>query len=70
MKNAPNNKRTTNANGEKSWQEDLEKERKIIRIGNSVGLTLPEKISKYGIKVGDSVRIEAIDEKTFKLSIV
>ncbi len=54
----------------RQMKEDLEAERKIIRIGNSVGITLPEKISKYGIKVGDKVRLEAIDEKSFKISII
>lgn len=42
----------------------IDHERSIIRIGNSVGITLPEKL---GLKPGKKVRTEAIDSKSFKV---
>ncbi len=42
-------------------------ERKIIRIGNSMGLILPDKLQEFGIKIGKKIRTEAIDEKSFKV---
>ena len=40
----------------------IDSNRKVIRIGNSLGITLPEKL---GLKVGRKVRIEAADKKRF-----
>ena len=42
----------------------VDAERKIIKIGNSIGITLPEKL---GLKPGKKVRVEAIDRKSFKV---
>ena len=42
----------------------IDHERSIIKIGNSVGITLPEKL---GLKPGKKVRTEAIDSKSFKV---
>ncbi|MFC1752560.1 hypothetical protein ACFL96_04105 [Thermoproteota archaeon] len=42
----------------------IDDERKVIRIGNSVGITLPEKL---GLRPGKKVKLEAIDKKSFKV---
>lgn len=42
----------------------INEERKIIRIGNSMGITLPERL---GLKPGKKVRLEAINSKSFKV---
>lgn len=43
---------------------------KLIKIGNSVGFTIPHQVVKeYGLKIGDEVDLEfstAIDPKTHK----
>lgn len=48
----------------------FDQERQVIKIGNSMGITLPERLSEYGISVGKKVRIEAVDERSFKVLIV
>jgi hypothetical protein len=47
----------------------IDQEKRIIRIGNSMGITLPEKLRDYGITVGKKVKIEAIDEGSFKVEM-
>ncbi|MEK6845948.1 MAG: hypothetical protein AABY26_04260 [Nanoarchaeota archaeon] len=47
----------------------VDQEKQVIRIGNSMGITLPEKLSEFGISVGSKVKIEAIDERSFKVEI-
>ncbi|PIN87317.1 hypothetical protein COV19_00345 [Candidatus Woesearchaeota archaeon CG10_big_fil_rev_8_21_14_0_10_44_13] len=48
----------------KEIREMIGGERKIIKIGNSIGITLPEKL---GLKPGRKVRTEVIDSKSFKV---
>lgn len=48
----------------------LDSERKIIKIGNSMGLTLPEELREYGAKVGKRVKIEALTSDSFKVELV
>lgn len=48
----------------------FDQERQIIKIGNSMGITLPEKLNEFGITVGKKVRIEAVDKQSFKVLIV
>ena len=45
-------------------------ERKLIKIGNSIGLTLPPKLAEYGFKVGDKVKITPKDEHRFEVSVL
>ena len=47
----------------------IDRERKIIRIGNSLGLTLPEALRNLGIAPGTRVKLEAIDAKSFKVCL-
>ena len=48
----------------------IDAERKIIKIGNSMGFTLPENLQNFGIKVGKKVKIEAISPKSFKVELM
>lgn len=47
----------------------IDAERKIIKIGNSMGITFPDKLSEFGAKVGKKVKTEAINSKSFKVEI-
>lgn len=50
--------------------EIVDAERKIIRIGNSMGLTLPDELQTYGAKVGKRVKLEAINASSFKVELL
>lgn len=51
------------------FHQAVDQEKQVIRIGNSMGITLPEKLSEFGISVGSKVKIEAIDKRSFKVEI-
>jgi len=47
----------------------VDQEKQIIKIGNSMGITLPEKLRDFGLKVGQKVKLEAINESSFKVEL-
>jgi len=47
----------------------LDKERTIIKIGNSIGITLPDKLKEYGIRAGKKIRLEALSPTSFKIEL-
>lgn len=47
----------------------IDAERKIIKIGNSMGLTLPDRLKEFGAKVGKKVRVEAVGPTSFKVEL-
>ena len=47
----------------------IDAERKIIKIGNSMGLTLPDRLEEFGAKVGKKVKIEALTSHSFKVEL-
>lgn len=53
----------------KKLHEIIDAERKIIRVGNSIGFTLPDKLKEFGVKVGKKVKTEALTSKSFKVEI-
>ncbi|MAG47342.1 hypothetical protein CL617_01950 [archaeon] len=53
----------------KQLHQIVDAERKIIKIGNSMGFTLPDRLQEYGVKVGSKVKIEAIGPKAFKVKL-
>ena len=53
----------------KQLHQIIDAERKITRIGNSMGLTLPEELQEFGVKIGKKVRIQALDSKSFKVEL-
>ena len=53
-----------------NMKEAAEKERKIIRIGSSMGITLPNMLKKFGVKVGRKVKLESISRKSIKITLI
>ena len=45
----------------------IDAERKIIKIGNSMGLTFPDRLQEFGAKVGKKVKTEALTQHSFKV---
>ena len=54
----------------KQLHQIIDAERKIVKIGNSMGFTLPDKLQDFGAKIGRKVKTEAIDSKSFKVELV
>ncbi len=54
----------------KQLHKIIDAERKIIKIGNSMGLTLPESLRDFGAKVGKKVSIEALTTRSFKVELM
>ena len=52
----------------KELQDIVTGKRNIIKIGNSMGITLPEKLREFGVKVGSKVKIKATGSRSFELS--
>ena len=48
----------------------IDANRKIIKIGNSMGFTLPDRLQDFGAKVGKKVKTEALSHKSFKVELV
>lgn len=47
----------------------IDQEKQVIKIGNSMGITFPERLREFGVEVGTKVHIEAIDQKSFKVEL-
>ncbi len=54
----------------KQLHQIIDAERKIIRIGNSMGFTLPDGLKEFGVKVGRKIKTRAIGENSFKVELV
>ena len=54
----------------RQFHQIIDAKRKIIKIGNSMGLTFPDKLEEFGAKVGKEVRTEALGPKSFKVELV
>ena len=48
----------------------IDAERKIIRIGNSMGFTLPDSLKDFGVKVGKKVKTQALGVNSFKVELI
>ena len=48
----------------------IDAERKIIRIGNSMGFTLPDSLKDFGVKVGKKIKTEALGTNSFKVELI
>ena len=53
----------------KQMHQIIDSERKIIKIGNSMGLTLPDRLQEFGAKVGRKVKTVALGPNSFKVEI-
>jgi len=49
------------------FHKAIDQEKQVIRIGNSMGITLPETLTAFGVSVGKKVKVEAIDARSFKV---
>ncbi len=54
----------------KQLHQVIDARRNIIKIGNSMGITLPDKLKDFGVKVGRRVKTEALSENSFKVELV
>ncbi len=54
----------------KQLHQIIDAERKVIKIGNSMGLTLPDSLKDFGVKVGKKVRTEALGADSFKVELI
>jgi len=54
----------------KQLHQTIDAERKIIKIGNSMGITLPDALKEFGVKVGQKVKTEALGPRSFKVELV
>jgi hypothetical protein len=54
----------------KDMHDIVDSERKIIQIGNSLGMTLPEKLRSHGVRAGGRVRLEATGPRSFSVEIL
>ena len=53
----------------KQLHQIIDAERKIIQIGNSMGITLPDQLQAFGAKVGKKVKTTALSEREFKVEL-
>ncbi|MFH1848856.1 MAG: hypothetical protein ABH879_01585 [archaeon] len=53
----------------KEMHEIIDSSRKVVRIGNSLGLILSEKLKRLGIRQGKIVKTEAMTANSFKVTI-
>src|SRR3989344_3436322 len=54
----------------KQLHQIIDAERKIIKIGNSMGFTLPDRLQDFGAKIGKKVKTEAIGPNSFKVELI
>lgn len=52
----------------KELAKGIDSERKIIKIGNSLGFTLPKAVEGLGLKIGQKIQVKLEDRK--KLGVV
>ena len=45
----------------------IDENRKVIRIGNSMGMTFPDSLQDFGVKVGKKIKTEALGPTSFKV---
>lgn len=48
----------------------IDAERRIIRIGNSMGFTLPDTLRSFGVKIGKRIRTEAVSPNSFRVELL
>ena len=51
----------------KMLHDIIDAERRIIKVGNSMGITFPDKLHEFGARIGKKIKTEAIDSNSFKV---
>lgn len=54
----------------KQLHQIVDAERKIIKIGNSMGITLPDQLQAFGAKIGGKIKTTALNDKAFSVELV
>lgn len=54
----------------KQLHQIIDAERKIIKIGNSMGFTLPDRLQDFGIKIGKKIKTKALGPKSFEVELI
>lgn len=52
----------------KKLQEIMNSKRKIIKIGNSFGITLPERLKEFGLRAGKTLKVKVTGPRSFELA--
>ncbi len=52
-----------------SLAKALRRKRKILQVGNAIGITIPEELKNIGFRVGRRVRTELVGEKSLKVTV-
>ncbi len=47
----------------------LRRKRKILQVGNAMGITIPEELKNIGFRVGRRVRTELVGDKSLKVTV-
>ena len=58
------------ANNDLMLESKTFQELAVLLGSNSMGITLPDKLKEFGIKIGETVKTEAIDSKSFKVILL
>src|SRR3989344_938006 len=53
----------------KQLHQIIDAERKIIKIGNSMGFTLPNRLQDFGAKVGKKIKTKALTSSSFEVQL-
>jgi len=53
----------------KELHQIIDAERKIIKIGNSMGFTLPNRLQDFGAKVGKKIKTKALTSSSFEVQL-
>ena len=54
----------------KQLHQIIDAERKIIKVGNSMGITLPDRLQDFGARIGKKIKTEALTPKSFKVELI
>lgn len=54
----------------RDFEKAVPQKRRIVKIGNSLGFTLPYVLKEYGLEVGKEIEIKIVDSKNLYLRIV
>jgi hypothetical protein len=54
----------------KGLKDALPVKRKIVKIGNSLGFTLPSILAKYGLTIGRELEIKVLDKSNIQITLL
>ena len=51
----------------KEMHQIIDAKRKIIKIGNSMGITFPDQLHEFGINIGKEIKTQALSAHSFEV---